>query len=243
MTRTVVLFSGGLDSTTLLWKLMTTEEEILALSFRYGSLHESAEMGAAASVINYRAFGCDHEIVQLPLGIFSGGHSALLGQSDMPSEEYHDIEKESPSATIVPFRNAILISMAVAVANSRGFDQVAIANHATDAGGWAYPDCTMEFMGPMAAAVYVGTLREVRLSTPFQFMTKADIIAVAARYQAPLHLTRSCYRAGLVACGECPTCLERIAAFVIAGYVDPAPYIKTPKAWNIVGLKAFPKGD
>jgi|WetSurSiteA1Bulk_404760.scaffolds.fasta_scaffold19867_2 7-cyano-7-deazaguanine synthase len=242
MTRTVLLFSGGLDSTSLLAQLMTTEEEILALSFKYGSLHEGSEMLAAANVIKYYE-GVAHEVIQLPIEIFAGGSSALLGQTEMPNEEYHDITKETPSATVVPFRNANLISMAVSVANSRGFDQVAIANHATDSQGWAYPDCTPEFMGPMAAAVYIGTMRAVRLYTPFQFLTKADIVTLAARHRAPLYLTRSCYRGGMIACGECPTCLERITAFVIAGYVDPIKYVLEPRAWDIVGLKEFPKEE
>lgn len=229
--KAVVLVSGGMDSAAALGKACTTQgmDDVVALSIRYGSMHQDEEFRSAVDLAAF--YAVNHVRMDLPADIFKGSGSALLGESIIPNEEYHDIEKETPSATVVPFRNAVFLAVATSFAEAHGFDQVWVANHASDAAGWAYPDCTPEFMGPMAAAIYVGTLRKVRLVTPFQFMSKAEIVALAADLEVPLQLTWSCYRGGEKPCGECPTCLERIKAFAVAGFRDPVEYLK-PIAWD-----------
>lgn len=236
--KALVLLSGGMDSTTALAKALSTfgMEAVEAISVQYGSVHQNAESAAAEVIASY--YEVHRRVLYIDPDVFNQGNSALMGKSAIPDEEYHDIETETPSATVVPFRNANFISQAVAVAEGAGYDQVWIANHATDSAGFAYPDCTPEFMGAMAAAVYIGTLRKVRLVTPFQQMSKAEIVGVAADLEAPLHLTWSCYRGAEVACGQCPTCLERIRAFAVAGYVDPINYA-IPVAWD-ADLVRFP---
>lgn len=227
----LVLLSGGMDSATALTRALNRPdaEEVAAFIVNYGSQHSQAEI-RAANEIAY-VMGAEAFEFELPSSLFKGGTSALMGDSEIPSEEYHDPEKESPSATVVPFRNANLISAAVAFAEGHNFDRVWVAVHATDARGFAYPDCTPPFMGAMAAAVYVGTGRKVQLEVPFQWMTKAQIVKEAAKYKAPLHLTWSCYRGGTVHCGLCPTCKERLNAFRIAGYIDPVEYQGSDFEW------------
>lgn len=220
--KSVVLLSGGMDSATALGKAITVSDKVIALSMQYGSRHSEAEGKAAEQLASY--YNVPRVVVELNKDLFSGGGSALMNEVEVPAEEYHDPEKESPSATVVPFRNANLISAAVAYAESHGFNAVWVAVHASDAQGFAYPDCTPEFMGPMASAVYVGTHRKVRLVVPFQWMTKAEIVEQAYKLQVPLHLTWSCYRGGEVHCGNCPTCIERLAAFNMADFVDPVMY-------------------
>lgn len=225
--KKLVLFSGGLDSTTLLAMLSQHElgkprDEITTLSFKYGSLHEAAEMKAAKVLSDF--YHAEHMIYTLPRQLFEGASSALLGQSEMPNETYRNVETEGPSSTVVPFRNGIMISCATAIANSLGIDVVAIAVHASDSAHWSYPDCSPEFVGAMCAAVYAGTFHEVRLVTPFVWHTKTDLVTLAARLHVPLHRTWSCYVGNEVACGTCPTCRERINAFRAAGFVDPIPY-------------------
>lgn len=226
--KAVVLLSGGMDSATALAKatMQMGVEDILALSMAYGSTHQAKELLAAEQVSLW--YNIPRRVVTFDPAIFKGGGSALLGEGEIPTEEYHDITKETPSATVVPFRNANFISAAVAIAEAHGFDQVWVAMHQTDFAGWAYPDCSPEFVGAMSAAIYVGTLHKVRLVTPFLWNTKAEIVATAAELEAPLQLTWSCYRGGEKHCGECPTCLERIKAFQIAGFVDPVEYLKSP---------------
>lgn len=247
MTVAVVLFSGGLDSTTALTEQVRKygASQVLALSITYGSLHQESESAAAYRICEF--LGVKRKVISLPASIYDEGKSALLGQSSMPNEEYHDPEKESPSATIVPFRNAILIAIATAVANSIGALHVYIAAHGNDAVGFAYPDCTPQFLGPMSEAVYYGTLRQVKLMYPYILMTKAGVVGVAAAVRAPLNMTWSCYRGGAVHCGQCPTCLERRKAFHDAGYFDPTKYLDgtLPTYDNFVTptYQVFPPGE
>jgi len=218
----IVLLSGGMDSATALALATADAEDVVALSVQYGSVHQVAEGKAALDVAAF--YHVPIVRIVLPSNIFAGGESALMGEQAIPEGEYHDITKETPSVTVVPFRNANLISVAVAHAEAHHFDEVWVAVHATDHGGWAYPDCSPEFMGAMAAAVYIGTLRKVRLVTPFIWMSKGAIVKLGKTLKVPYNLTWSCYRGGEVACGECPTCLERVKAFDEAGVKDPIRY-------------------
>jgi len=221
--KTVLLFSGGMDSTTLLGLLKSQGDEVLCVSFKYGSMHESAEGHAALQIA--RHYLVAREIVTISEVLWAGGKSALLNQADMPQGEYQDAETEGPSSTVVPFRNAVMLSHAVAMAEARGYDQVAIANHANDYAHWAYPDCSPEFIGAFTAATYAGTAGKVRLMSPFMYKTKEEIVKLAHNLMVPLGMTWSCYRGGAKHCGRCPTCVERISAFVNAGYIDPVGYI------------------
>jgi len=217
--NTVLLFSGGLDSSTLLGMLLAEGHKVLCVSFRYGSLHQHAETNAAARIAVF--YKTVRKVFDISPSIFFGGKSALLGQSEMPNAEY---EKEGPSSTVVPFRNAIMLAQAVGTAESLGYNSVAIANHANDFSHWAYPDCSPEFMGAFTSAVYAGTLGKVRLIAPFQWMTKKAVVQKAFELQVPVYLTWSCYEGNHIHCGKCPTCLERIAAFMDAGFIDPVMY-------------------
>lgn len=96
--------------------------------------------------------------------------------------------------------------------------------HADDGANWAYPDCTQEFVGPMATAIYVGTYNRVRLRTPFTFMPKAMLVQIGIGLEVPYHLTWSCYKGGEKHCGTCPTCRSRKEAFELIGQVDPTEY-------------------
>ncbi len=225
--KAVVLFSGGLDSTTAMYQAVADgANEIRAVSFNYGSKHAYREIQAARVVMDgvQSIMTAHHHVILLP-NIFKGGKSAVMGDVEMPMEEYKDYESgEGESITVVPFRNANLISGAVTIAEVHGFDKVYAGMHATDYGSWAYPDCTPEFLGAMANASYVGTLGRVRLVFPFIWMTKAEVVTRAALLGVPTRLTYSCYEGGQRHCGRCPTCLERIKAFVEAGYQDPVTY-------------------
>ncbi|MCA1799899.1 MAG: 7-cyano-7-deazaguanine synthase, partial [Actinobacteria bacterium] len=133
-----------------------------------------------------------------------------------------DVDQVSP--TYVPFRNGNLLSAAAAIALGVGASRIYYGAHSEDARNWAYPDCTPEFNGAMANAIYVGTYHKVRLITPLQNLNKRGVIDLAAHIDAPLELTWSCYQGGEIACGECPTCTGRIKAFMAEGFIDPVPY-------------------
>jgi 7-cyano-7-deazaguanine synthase len=145
----------------------------------------------------------------------------------MPHLTYKEIaEGEGVSPTYVPFRNGNLLSTAASLALVEGAGAIYFGAHAEDARGWAYPDCTPEFIGSMASAIYIGSYHRVRLVTPVEWMMKHDIVAVATQIGAPLHLTLSCYEGLRPACGKCPTCVERLAAFETNGLTDPIEYAR-----------------
>jgi 7-cyano-7-deazaguanine synthase len=242
----IVLLSGGMDSTTALAQAVADGcSEILALNVSYGSKHNSREEQSAIEVVEW--YNKRNEVESITFenlsiaGIFKGAKSALMGSIPMPHMTYQEIAaSEGPSPTVVPFRNGVLLSIAAAIASSRGYDAVFIGAHAEDARNWAYPDCTPEFMGAMANSIFIGTYQKVRLVFPLIWMTKEDVVTRAACLDAPLQLTYSCYEGRSAHCGKCPTCVERIHAFIAAGFNDPVSY-EDESLWEGVGsLEIWP---
>ncbi len=222
MSKGIVLLSGGLDSTTLATWVKATGwvDELQAVSVFYGQKHEREVLSSYAVT---KHLGIPWEQVSLPSSIFKGAQSTLVGDKlPNPHMTYQEIaQSEGVSPTYVPNRNAILISIAVAVALTQEAEYVFLGVHAEDARGWAYPDCTPEFTGAMANAAYVGTYHKVRLVTPFQWMMKRDIVKLGILYKAPFHLTWTCYEGGDKPCRKCPSCVEREEAFRVNGFQDP----------------------
>lgn len=214
----VVLLSGGLDSTVLLAAVLE-DDAALAVSFDYGQRHR-LELAAAANVAG--KLRADHLVLRVDRQAFAGAGSALIDGPLDPGP--YDLD--GPTPAYVPNRNAVLISLAVAVALARGHDAVWYGAHAEDAHRFAYPDTTPEFNGAMSAAVYVGTNVAVRLRVPFQWTTKDEIVKLGLALDAPLELTLSCYAGRRPACGECASCLARLAAFARAGQPDPIDYVR-----------------
>ena len=244
-TIAVVLHSGGLDSSTLLTDAVVryNADNVFPLGVSYGQKH-SAELRAAQDV--RMALGIPEtnwQTVSLPSTAFAGSGSALV-QSDadagaeMPHLSYDELaEAYGPSPTYVPFRNGTLLSLATARAlsllsnegsgSAGARAEVWFGAHAEDAHNFAYPDCTPEFIGAMANAIYVGSYFRVRLVTPVMWMTKAQIVRWGVDIGAPLGYTMSCYEGTTPACGVCPTCVGRLEAFAQNGLTDPIAYSST----------------
>ena len=223
----VVLLSGGLDSSTVLAMAIkehgVAPKDILCLSLNYGQKH-SDEMQASHDVANY--YGCHWTHKQLDPSVFASDKSSLTGDEPMPQLSYKEIaEGEGVSPTYVPFRNANLLSTAAALGLGLGVHSVYFGAHAEDARGWAYPDCTPEFIGAMANAIFIGTYYKVRLVTPIEWLMKKDIVRKGLELEVPYEITMSCYEGTSPACGKCPTCTERLAGFEANGATDPLPYL------------------
>lgn len=224
MSKVVVLFSGGMDSTTILTEAVVKHgaENVIALSLIYGQKHVK-ELESAKAVAEY--FNVLH-ITKDISDIFEFASNPLLGHGDLPRGEYIQqlAESDGVVSTYVPFRNGLFISLATAIAYSLGASTVLYGAHADDAAGNAYPDCTPVFYGHMGAAIVVGTSERVQLEAPLQYMTKADIALHGINMGAPFHLTWSCYEGSDVSCGTCGTCVDRRNAFLVHGFVDPLTY-------------------
>ena len=211
----VIIYSGGLDSTTLLYD--ERDRIALAVTFDYGSNHAAHEIACARH--HCSLLGIEHLVIELG---FMGRYfqsSLLSGADAIPDGSYDDANMHS---TVVPFRNGIMLSVACGLAESRGLTRVLIANHGGDHA--IYPDCRPAFVDAMDAAMQAGTYVGVRLVAPYTHLTKADIVARGARLGIDYSHTYSCYRGGDRHCGTCGTCTERREAFAQAGIPDPTAY-------------------
>lgn len=221
----LVLFSGGVDSTTCLGIAVDKygSENVLALSVSYGQKH-TKEIDSARAVAKH--YGV--ELYELDLSeMFRFSDCSLLKGSseEVPHESYAEQLKEtdgSPVSTYVPFRNGLFISSAAAIAISRGCSVIYYGAHSDDAAGNAYPDCSETFNNAMSEAVWVGSGNQVRIEAPFVSKTKADVVKMGLELGVPYELTWSCYEGGDVPCGKCGTCIDRAKAFAENGVSDPA---------------------
>lgn len=234
--KAFVLLSGGLDSTTALHVAMSEfggSGYVEAVSIEYGQRHNK-EMGFAAQTC--RRLNVRHTI--LDVGKLLGGSMLTDARQDIPKVTYDQIDGVSP--TYVPFRNGLLLSAITAHAQkwidaqSKTYTAdkfeagVFFGAHAEDAHNWAYPDCTPEFIGAMANAIYIGSYQAIRLHTPLMWMQKHEIVSLGHKLGVDFAQTWSCYAGGVHHCGECPTCYARQDAFKRAGVVDPTIYAVRP---------------
>lgn len=211
----VIVLSGGLDSTTLLYE--RRQCIALAVSFDYGSNHNKREIACARR--HCERLGVEHLVIPLD---FIGCHfrsSLLEGADAVPAGSYDDGNMHS---TVVPFRNGIMLAIACGIAESRGLRRLLIANHGGDHA--VYPDCRPDFVSAMDAATRCGTYINVRVEAPYTNISKADIVSRGAACGVPYADTYSCYCGGEHHCGRCATCIERREAFVKAGVHDPTVY-------------------
>ena len=215
----VLIHSGGLDSTVLLYELRRAGHALHALSVDYGQRHRK-ELEAAAAIC--AEAGVDHRVVDLRAVRPLLADSALTGDQPVPEGRYDDI---SMRQTVVPNRNMILLSVAVAWAVNLKADGVAYAAHAGDHA--LYPDCRPAFIEAMRQAVQLCDWHAVELLTPFADLRKADIVRLGASLGAPLARTWSCYKGEALHCGQCGTCIERREAFAEADVPDPTVYKET----------------
>jgi len=211
----VIILSGGLDSTTLLYE--EQQRIALAITFNYGANHNARETACARRHCAH--LGIEHMVIDLA---FIGQHfrSALTSGADaIPDGQYDD---QNMHSTVVPFRNGIMLSVACGMAESRGLKRVLIANHGGDHA--IYPDCRPQFVAAMDAAMRAGTYDGVTLAAPYTDISKADIIRRGAKLGIDYADTYSCYRGAEQHCGTCGTCTERRQAFAEAGITDPTTY-------------------
>lgn len=215
--KKVVVLSGGMDSVTLLYHVAkTVEDEIVALSFDYGSKHNEKEIPLAK--YHCDKLGIKHEVIKLDLAKYFNS-SLLQGGEDIPEGHYED---ESMKSTVVPFRNGIMLAFAVGYAENIDAKEVLLGSHAGDHA--VYPDCRTTFTQAISLAAQLGTYNEVKIVSPFNHLMKWDIVTLGNKLGVEYKKTHSCYKGKDVACGKCGTCVERLEGFKEAGCEDPIEY-------------------
>ena len=223
--QTIVVCSGGLDSVSLAHRVAAEGNLMGLISFDYGQRHRKELDFAAAAA---KRLGVFHQVIDMrAIGSQLTG-SALTDDLDVPDGHYAE---DTMRITVVPNRNAIMLTIAFGVAAAQGADAVATAVHGGD--HFIYPDCRPAFteaFDRMQAAALDG-YASVRLYTPFVNATKADIVTEGARHNTPFEQTWSCYKGGDIHCGRCGTCVERREAFHLAGVDDPTDY-EDPDFWK-----------
>ena len=208
MKDSVLVLSGGMDSTTLLHE--RKDQIALAVTFDYGSKHNAREIECARK--NCSMLGIEHIVIPLE---FMGKYfksSLLIGGEEIPEGHYAD---ENMKSTVVPFRNGIMLSIAAGLAESRGLKKVMLANHGGDHA--IYPDCRPGFVNAMSEAICQGTYDGITIDAPYTDITKSDIARIGKRIGVDYNLTYSCYKGGENHCGKCGTCVERFEALRDAG--------------------------
>ena len=235
MDKTIVVFSGGMDSATLLHQLVRAGENVTALTVNYGQRH-------AIEIAQARAFttwlDVDHQVISLPLRKLVPHESALTDENlTMPSGHYTD---ESMKSTVVPGRNLLLLSLALGHAAGIRARAVAYGAHAGDHA--IYPDCRPEFVKAVRCLGQYFDWHPVDLKTPFLEMSKTDICRLGIRLGTNYGLTWTCYDPQpsgqtmvgmfgfdkLTPCGQCGACNERTEAFQDCQARDPLAYALVP---------------
>jgi 7-cyano-7-deazaguanine synthase len=243
------LLSGGVDSTTTLAQARSDfpYSDFEAVTINYGQRHIKERECAN---IQAQRYGATPVVINCT-GLLTG---MLVDKGEdnevIPEKSYAELDP-GMSPTYVSFRNGFMLSLLAARAQTwvmeeqkkwqEAFDidllrgsgadigpqptaDIYIGIHADDGVNWAYPDCTPEFFGPMAAAVYVGTYHKVRLRAPLLFDTKPEVVGKGLRLGVDYKNTWSCYVGAEKHCGKCPTCLSRKEAFDLNGVQDPTEY-------------------
>ena len=224
--KTFVICSGGMDSVTLAYKIAIEQTLAGLISFDYGQRHKKELICAKQCADD---LGVPHHILDISgIGAHLSGSALTQGDIDVPEGHYAE---DTMKLTVVPNRNAIMLSIAYGIAAAKNADAVAAAFHGGD--HFIYPDCRPDFaqsFETMQKHALAG-MNDIQLLTPFIQNTKGAIAAEGARLNVPFDQTWSCYKGGDVHCGRCGTCVERREAFDEAGTTDPTQYAD-PHYWR-----------
>lgn len=216
--KVLVSFSSGMDSTTLLyWAIQKYgKDNVSAVTFNYGSKHNDIEEKQSKFITN--KLGIKHTVIKLDFSKWGFKSDLLKTGGEIPVGHY---EQSNMSQTVVPNRNMIFLSILAGIADSNKIDKILLASHAGDHA--IYKDCRYEFTQAVNLAIYLATDNCVKVESPFNNITKADILKIGLELNVPYVYTHTCYKGGVVPCVDelCGTCFERIEAFQINKTKDP----------------------
>lgn len=222
--KAVILLSGGLDSSTVLYQAKADGCQCYAISFDYQQRHRRELQSAL--IVAQKAGVVEHQLVSFDLRLWGG--SALTDERmNLPEERSLDEMSQNIPITYVPARNTIFLSFGLAYAEAIAASRVYIGVNALDYSG--YPDCRPDYLEAMQKVFQLGTKQgregqPIKICAPLVNLEKTEIIQLGKELGVPWDLTWSCYAGGDVACGVCDSCLLRLAAFAKLGLSDPLAY-------------------
>jgi len=214
--KVVVIYSGGMDSFTVLNRALKDGKEVFALSFDYGQRHVK-ELECASKVCN--SLGIKHKVIDISSINQLLAGSSLTDNIDIPEGHY---EAENMKSTIVPNRNMILLSLAVGYAVSVEASQVYYGAHSGDHA--IYPDCRPEFVEKMNDVCLIANYESVEIFSPYLTVNKSAILTDGLSMDLDYSDTWTCYNGREKACGKCGACQERLEAFSDNNVIDPIEY-------------------
>ena len=227
--KIVLILSGGMDSTTLLYQLLTEGNQVAALTFDYGQKHKKEIQSAQSTIEKVKSLTFSGKLLEHKIADISSinnliGNSALTGSDiDIPEGHYAD---ENMKLTVVPNRNMIFLSLAIGYAVNIGAHAVSYAAHSGD--HTIYPDCRPEFVDKLRQVSLIANYEAIDIHTPFLYNNKSEILKMGLSLNPVVDysLTWTCYRGEALACGKCGACVERLEAFSLNRTRDPLPYQK-----------------
>jgi 7-cyano-7-deazaguanine synthase len=214
--RAVVCYSGGLDSTTLLYEALACGYQVHTLSFDYNQRHR-IELECSRAIAEL--LGLPHKVLKIDLAQIGG--SALTDlKTAVPSQD-----EKRPETTVVPLRNTLFCTLAAAYGETQGIDDIFYGPVKEDFE--VYRDCRRVFFDSLEQTLSLGSSfdRPVKIHTPWAEKTKAEVLRRGFELGVPYELTHTCYRGVRPSCGNCDACRERLAAFAEVGVSDPLPYL------------------
>lgn len=211
--KCVIVLSGGPDSAVVAYWAKKQGYELYPITFNYGQIAVK-ETHCAQKIAE--SLGAKTKIVNLSVLKDVFGDITSLCNSSIP------LTAEFSQPIIVPFRNAIFLSVAVSFAVSVGADKIFYGAHGSDEP--FYPDCRREFYEAFEKAACLGTGEDIAIQAPFSGKRKSEVLKAGAELGVPFELTWSCYRDAQKHCGKCESCVNRKAAFKEAGVADPTEY-------------------
>lgn len=236
MSKAVVCYSGGMDSTVLLFSAKEEHSNVLALSFAYGQKHRK-ELEVANTVA--KQLGVTHKVINISFFKEVASVSSLTN-SEIPVAKARDVMGDPQTVNYVPFRNIMLLSIACATAESWGADVVyhGAAQADSVAGYW---DGSPEFIQKMNELTILNRRHKIHISAPLLDKSKEQIIKLGTQLGVDFKQTWTCYEGVDLACGQCTACSLRLQGFILAGIRDPIQYqinIPWESAFNqTVGIK------
>lgn len=214
--KIVAVVSGGMDSVTILHKLVREGNEVKAISFNYGQRHvKELEMAKQ----NCKDLGIEHKIVDMTFLKELVSNSALTSDIEVPEGHYED---ENMKLTVVPNRNMIMASIAIGWAVNLEYDAISLGVHAGDHA--IYPDCRPEFIISLNKVAKIANYKPIQVLAPALYYTKVEILGEGLKLGVDYAKTWTCYKGKEKACGKCGSCQERLEAFRKNGAQDPLEY-------------------